>query len=61
MLPNEYHPGPRCSCRECLRVWPESEAQRQGTEDPQTDEEGAGDVPPRGDGAGQGPMPSNRS
>lgn len=19
MLPNDYHPGPRCSCRECLR------------------------------------------
>ena len=22
MLPNDYHPGPRCSCRECLRAYP---------------------------------------
>lgn len=22
MLPNDYHPGPRCSCRECLREYP---------------------------------------
>lgn len=24
MLPNDYHPGPRCSCRECLRGFPEN-------------------------------------
>jgi hypothetical protein len=24
MLPNEYHPGPRCSCGECLNNWRES-------------------------------------
>jgi hypothetical protein len=22
LLPNEYHPGPRCSCRECLTKYP---------------------------------------
>lgn len=22
MLPNDYHPSPRCSCRECLRRYP---------------------------------------
>ena len=33
MLPNDYHLGPRCSCRECLRVWPETEAQRHGTDE----------------------------
>jgi hypothetical protein len=22
MLPNDHHPGPRCSCRECLRLYP---------------------------------------
>lgn len=22
MLPNDHHPGPRCSCRECLRQYP---------------------------------------
>jgi len=22
MLPNDHHPGPRCSCRECLREHP---------------------------------------
>lgn len=26
MLPNDYHPGPRCSCRECLRAYPEQPA-----------------------------------
>lgn len=24
MLPNDHHPGPRCSCRECLARYPES-------------------------------------
>lgn len=24
MLPNEHHPGLRCSCRECLSNWPSS-------------------------------------
>lgn len=23
MLPNEYHPGPRCACRDCLAAWPQ--------------------------------------
>lgn len=23
MLPNDYHPGQRCSCAECLSKWPE--------------------------------------
>lgn len=23
MLPNDYHPGPRCSCRECLSRYPD--------------------------------------
>jgi hypothetical protein len=22
LLPNDHHPGPRCSCRECLRQYP---------------------------------------
>src|SRR5574337_583833 len=22
MLPNEHHPGPRCSCGDCLRAYP---------------------------------------
>ena len=25
MLPNQYHPGPRCSCRECLIRYPDAE------------------------------------
>ena len=25
MLPNDHHPGPRCSCRECLVTFPLSE------------------------------------
>jgi len=24
MLPNKHHPGAGCSCRECLRLWPEN-------------------------------------
>lgn len=25
MLPNDWHPGPRCACAECLRRWPDPE------------------------------------
>jgi hypothetical protein len=29
MLPNDHHPGPRCSCRECLRKYPDAIKQRE--------------------------------
>lgn len=28
MLPNDHHPGPRCSCGDCQRAFPEPECER---------------------------------
>lgn len=31
MLPNDHHPGPRCSCRDCLRQYPGPRLAERGT------------------------------